>query len=131
MENGVYILKQLPTLRVADAVRHQLETLCADLIATKHDLVHEIHEVSELAVKSPGDPAIKTGTNRICQWINEANGTFKAGVDAVHEAMARGEVDGLLSLLLTESGVNILRATPSLFSFESDPKSSGQDHGLA
>lgn len=112
MENGTYILKQLPTLQMPDGLRQQLEALCAELLSTKHDLIHEIHEVSELAVTSPDDPAIRTAIDRMCQWINEANGTFKTGVDAVHEAMARGEVDGLLLLLLTESGVNILRATP-------------------
>lgn len=130
MENGSYILKQLPSLEMPGELRQQLEALCEELLSTKHDLIHEIHELYELAVKSPGDPAIREGIDRMCQWINGANGTFKAGVDAVHEAMARGEVDGLLSLLLTESGVNILRATPSLPSFESGPKSNGQDHGL-
>ena len=112
MENGTYILKQLPSLEMPGELRRQLESLCGNLIGTKHDLIHEIHELSQLAVKSPGDPAIREGIDRMCQWINESNGTFKAGVDAVYEAMNAGEVDGLLSLLLTESGVNILRATP-------------------
>ena len=43
MENGSYIVKQLPSLRMPDAVRHRLEALCAELIGTKHDLIHEIH----------------------------------------------------------------------------------------
>ena len=118
MENGSYILKQLPSLQMPDALRQQLEALCQELISTKHDLVHEIHEISELAVKTPGDPAIRERIDRICQWINGDNLSFKTGVDAVHEAMARGEVDGLLSLLLTESGVNILNACPTMPDFD-------------
>jgi len=120
MENGSYILKELPALRVPDALRHQLETLCTDLIGTKHDLIHEIHEVHELTMTSPDASAIRDGVERMCQWIDEANMQFKDGVDAARQATDAGGADGLLSLLLMESGINILNASPSMPAFEED-----------
>jgi hypothetical protein len=87
MENGAYILKELPTLRMPDALRRQLETLCTDLIGTKHNLIHEIHE---LTMASPGASAIRSGVQRMCQWINEANMQFKDGVDATRRATDAG-----------------------------------------
>lgn len=120
MENSSYILKELPALRMPDALRHQLETLCTDLIGTKHDLIHEIHEVHELTMTSPDASTIRDGVKRMCQWIDEANMQFNDGVDAARQAADAGEADGLLSLLLMESGVNILNATPTRPDFELD-----------
>ncbi len=127
MENSSYILKQLPSLQMPDVLRRQLETLCSDLIGTKHDLVHEIHEVDELTMTSPGASAIRNGVERMCQWIDEANMQFKDGVETVHEAVITGEVEGLLSLLLTESGINILNATPTRPDFEEAADSDAED----
>lgn len=127
MENGSYILKELPALRMPDAVRHQLETLCTDLIGTKHDLIHEIHEVHELTMASPDASAIRSGVERMCQWIDEANMQFKDGVDAARQATDAGEADGSLSLLLMESGVNILNATPTRPDLELDADTEPDD----
>jgi hypothetical protein len=131
MENGSYILKELPALRMPDAVRHQVETLCADLIATKHDLIHEIHEVHELTMTTPDASAIRSGVERMRQWIDEANMQFKDGVDAARQAADAGEADGLLSLLLMESGVSILNATPTRPDFESDADTDDEEEDAA
>jgi hypothetical protein len=114
MENGSYIRRELPSLRMSDALRKQLETLCAELIGTKHDLIHEIHESHELAITSPDSPTIRDAVGRMCQWINEAAMSFRCAVEAVQKASETGEADDLLPLLLMESGVNILNATPSM-----------------
>jgi hypothetical protein len=127
MENGSYILRELPSLRMSDALRQQLETLCAELIGTKHDLIHEIHESHELATTSPDSPTIRDAVGRMCQWINEANMSYRDAVEAVQKGTGAGEADGLLSMLLMESGVNILNATPSRPDFEEVADTDAED----
>jgi hypothetical protein len=113
MQNGSYILNELPPLRMTDALRKKIEALCISLIDSKHDLIHEIFEIDELVTSTPESPAITEGIERMRQWIFMATMSFHDCVKDVQRAVELGEADGLLSLLLTESAVNILNMVPS------------------
>jgi hypothetical protein len=127
MANGSYILKELPSLRMPDALRKKLETLCNELIGTKHDLLHEIFEVDDLMAATPDSSSIRQRIERMNQWIHASNMQFKDAVEAVREVTRTGDADGLLSLLLTESGINILNAVPQMPTMGTDDDSDDQE----
>jgi hypothetical protein len=110
MENGSFIRKELPSLRMPDALRQKLDVLCESLIGTKYDLIHEVYGIDELLDGSPESPAIAQGVERIRQWIFESNMEFNDCAKEVQRAMELGEADALLSILIMESGTNILSA---------------------
>lgn len=68
MENGAFIQKELPSLRMPDALRQKLDALCENLIGTKHDLIDEIFEIGGLLDDSPESPAIEQGIKRRVYW---------------------------------------------------------------
>jgi predicted DNA-binding protein len=111
MENGAFIQKQLPSLRMPDALRQKLDAFCENLIGTKHDLIHEIFEIDGLLDDSPENLAIAQGIERIRQWVFESIMEIDDCVNEVQRAVGLGEADGLLSILLMESGRNILSVT--------------------
>lgn len=113
MENGAYIQKELPPLRMPAGLRQRLEQLCANLISTKHDLLHEIVEAREIVDSTPNSPAIAERTERIRRWIVTAITEFHQCIKAARQVVDQGEADGLLCLLLTESASNILHAVPA------------------
>jgi hypothetical protein len=114
MENSDYIRKELPFLRMPETLRERITSLCDALISTKHDLMHEIFEVSELLERSPESPVIWNTIRQMRGWISESVMDFHAIVLAVREAVDEGEADGVLSLLVQESGVNILQTMACL-----------------
>lgn len=114
MANGSYILNELPSLRMPDALREKLEVLCNELIGTKHDLIHEIFEVDELMAETPDSSCIRQRIDRMNQWMLEANMRFKDTVEATHEAVSAGNSDFVISILLMESSINILNAVPQM-----------------
>jgi hypothetical protein len=111
MENGAYMRKELPSLRMPDALRQKFDALCESLIGTKHDLIHEIFEIDGLLDDSPESPAIAQGIERMRQWITMSAIELHDCAVEVQRAVGLGEADGLLSILLFESGSNILSVT--------------------
>jgi hypothetical protein len=112
LENGSYILKELPSLRMPDALREQIETLCGELISMKHDLVHEVYEVEELIAFIKANSVIVSHLKMMDGWLDEITVSYKECVDCVRAAVTNGEADPLLKLLLEESGCNILLSMP-------------------
>lgn len=113
MENGSYILKELPSLTMPDDLREKLDALCASLIGTKHDVIHEIFEIDELLTTTPESPSIARSIERVRHWILGEVDSFNGGVAQVQEAVQEGIADPSLQLLLMESGLNILKTIPT------------------
>lgn len=116
MENATYILKELPPLDMPDSLRKQIETLCAGLITTKHDLIHEIDELDEFLVSKTYQ--IEPWMDRIRRWIIEQMASVDQCIQDVTEAVGRGTADSLVSMLLMESACNILNAAPAVLGIE-------------
>jgi len=111
MENAAYIQKELPDLEMPDSLRIQIEKLCTDLIGTKHDLIHEIHELDGLLESAPDQ--IEPWVERIRGWIAGQVNSVDECVTAVNEAASCGAVPFTVAMLVMESAANILNATPA------------------
>ncbi len=48
MQNAIYVQKELPNVRMSDALRRQAGEICGQLIGTKHDLITELFDLDEL-----------------------------------------------------------------------------------
>jgi hypothetical protein len=84
-------------------VRASIESLCADWIGTKHDVVHELGELNEV-------PNIEDRIRRIMSWLGEDMVKLQEQVRKL-EALATSEPRFRLAYLLVgESGGNTLRS---------------------
>ncbi len=111
MENAAYIQKELPGLEMPDSLRIQIEKLCTDLIGTKHDLIHEIHELDDLLETAPDH--IEPWVERIREWIIGQVRSVDECVAAVNAAASTGAAPFTVAILIMESAANILNATPA------------------
>lgn len=113
MQNAAYIQKELPSLTMPDPLRAKIMAACDELIGTKHDLIHDVFEISELMENSPEPAELGRRVESIKGMIFEATMTFHDCVRSVPDAIKAGHADALVSILLTESGFNILNAVPT------------------
>ena len=103
MSNADYIQKELPKVELPTDIRASVESLCADWIGTKHDVVHELDELKESS-------NIEERIRRIMSWLGEDMVKLQEQVRNL-EALARSEDRFKLAYLLVgESGGNILRS---------------------
>ncbi len=56
LTNASYIQKELPNVKMPDALLATTEDLCSEFIGTKHDSVSELSELDEL-LDAPEPPA--------------------------------------------------------------------------
>ncbi len=52
MSNAAYIQTELPSLTLPEGMSEQITVLCDSLIATKHDVISELFELSEVVESS-------------------------------------------------------------------------------
>jgi hypothetical protein len=118
MSNAAYILDELPSLKVPQSQRIRIESVCNQLISTKHDVVHELHEIDEMENHGSIAAALPR-IQSIHAWISEDMDTVHCLVESL---MQEFDDDGvsLAALLVTESAANILvRYTAMLDKLES------------
>jgi hypothetical protein len=113
MQNGAYIQEELPSLTMPDALRQSLQELCANLISTKHDIIHEIHEADDLLKSDPDSGLLDLNLTNIRNWILESVGEMNQGVEAIQRAVTEGQADGILFMLVAESAMNVLHTLPA------------------
>lgn len=103
MSNADYVQKELPTVELPTDIRASIESLCADWIGTKHDVIHELDELQESS-------NIEDRIRRIMTWLGEDMAKLQEQVRRL-EALATAEDRYRLAYLLVgESGGNILRS---------------------
>ena len=112
LENAAYIQKELPALDMPESLRTQIVELCAGLIATKHDLIHELGELDGFLESAPYQ--IEPWMERLHRWIRESVVSIDRCVQAVDEAVTNGTASDLVLMLVMESATNIMDAIPSL-----------------
>jgi len=112
MENATYIKKELPSLTMPDALRAQITATCDGLIGTKFDLISATFDILELMDSSPDNASLGRRMESIRGMIDEEKMAFHACVLSATDAIKTGDADALVSLLLTESGLNILTSAP-------------------
>lgn len=121
MQNAAYIQKEIPSLEMPDALRVTIGELCDELIGTKHDLIHEIHEIEPLITSDPDSAQVQHGIASIRQWTAETVGSINHGIAEIQEAVAKGSATPMLGMLVMESAVNILNAIPGFPETEEEP----------
>lgn len=103
MSNADYVQKELPTVELPTDLRASVESLCADWVGTKHDVIHELDELQESS-------NIEDRIRRIMSWLGEDMVKLQEQVRRL-EALATAEDRYRLAYLLVgESGGNILRS---------------------
>lgn len=103
MSNAAYVQKELPSVDLPVDVRASIESLCADWIGTKHDVIHELDELKE---SSNIDDRIR----RIMSWLGEDVVKLQDQVRRLETLATSEDQYRLAYLLVGESGGNILRS---------------------
>ncbi len=103
MSNADYVQKELPNVELPTDIRASVESLCTDWIGTKHDVVHELGELSE-------SPNIEDRIRRIMSWLGEDMVKLQEQVRKLEVLATTEDRYKLAYLLVGESGGNILRS---------------------
>lgn len=103
MSNAAYVQKELPSVELPVDVRASIESLCADWIGTKHDVIHELDELKE---SSNIDDRIR----RIMRWLGEDVVKLQDQVRRLETLATSEDQYRLAYLLIGESGGKILRS---------------------
>jgi hypothetical protein len=103
MENAAYVQRELPNVNLPLEIQADVESLCSELIGTKHDVFHELGELKECA-------NLEDRVRRIMWWISEAVVKLREMVERL-DALAKSDSRyGTAYLLVAESGTNILKS---------------------
>jgi hypothetical protein len=109
LENASYIQKQLPNVRMNDALRQQTQQVCTSLIGTKYDIISELSELDEL-LGSASESVILSRVDRIVQWLQEGITRTHGLVLALETASKQDPACAGAYILASESATNILVA---------------------
>lgn len=103
MSNASYIQNELANVQLPDDARTNVEKLCSDWIGTKHDVMHELGELTEQG--NIGDRV-----RRIMSWLSEDVVNLQQQVRELERLANSDERFKLAYLLVGESGGNVLRS---------------------
>ncbi len=109
LENVAYIEKELPAIELDATLREQINSICATLIGTKHDLVSELFELDALR-KGPSISEKQARVMRIVNGVREDLLTLHEVVTALGVVGSDAPQAGLAYPLVAESAVNVLVA---------------------
>jgi hypothetical protein len=110
LESALFIARELPALRLSDALRKQVQEACGGLTATKHDIDTEVEELWELLATGAGQPAAARRLERMHRWLGEDVARMHTLVTALEEASSQDAALSAAYVLVAESAVNILES---------------------
>ncbi len=111
LSNALYVLDELPNVKMSDGLRKRTQDVCNGLIGTKHDLITELFDLDDLVATEATDAQVGERVERIVQWAFEDLRKLHEVVTALDEASKRDDLEfGSASLLVMESAGNILQA---------------------
>jgi len=114
MSNATYIQQELPTLELPVDLRARIEAVCDSLIGTKHDVISELFELTELIKTGIPDEKLAEKKERIVVWLGESIRELHETVLNLSEQCGADERYFSIFLLLVESATNILNAFNSV-----------------
>lgn len=125
MGNATYIQTELPKLTLPEGTAEKIGALCEHLIATKHDVISELFELSEVSESSASPEEITKRVERIIQWLWETILEMNEVVQSLQTASDADEQIFTSWLLVVESANNILepfnRASEAADALQSAP----------
>jgi hypothetical protein len=107
LENATYIEKELGSLDIPEPIRVAILEVCSSLNGTKHDVVHELGELSDLLGSSTSE-VIPDRVRRIMAWLSEDVSKLHALVKSLEALTSEDKRMGIAYLLVAESATNIL-----------------------
>jgi hypothetical protein len=108
MSNAAYIQTELPNLTPPEGTKEKIAALCESLIATKHDVISELFELSEVSEASSSQSNIVKRVEMIIQWLGETIMEMHQVVQSL-QTVSESDVQFFGSwLLVVESANNIL-----------------------
>jgi hypothetical protein len=110
--NANYILRELPGIEVPAELRPKIESVCQNLISTKHDVITEIGELAELADKGASETNLIDKMEMTGSWLMESIQEMHELVQEVEQLVARDPHYDLLFFLIIESAANIATSRP-------------------
>jgi|GEM_PF-1418623 len=107
LENVTYIEKELGSLDIPEPIRVAILEVCSSLNGTKHDVVHELGELSDLLGSSTSE-VIPDRVRRIMAWLSEDVSKLHGLVKSLEALTSEDKRMGIAYLLVAESATNIL-----------------------
>jgi len=108
LENGTYIERELPNVRMDEAVLAAANELCSQLVGTKHDIIHELSELDDLLNDGATDERIVSAVALIIRWLWDDIHRMHQLVTTLRVAADRDPECVSAHILVAESAVNIL-----------------------
>ena len=106
--------RSINCLAWSNQIRIQIESMCASLISTKHDVISELFELAELSATSSSPSELIPAADRIVEWFQEAIGEMKQVVQSLQASAQTNVGVDLCFVLIAESAINILSAWNSV-----------------
>jgi hypothetical protein len=110
LANAQYVLGELPNVKVSQGLRTQIREVCEALVGTRHDLITELFDLSDLVATDASDEQVGERVERIKQWAREDIAKLVDVVTALEEECKRDPGVELTHLLVMESTGNIRQA---------------------
>lgn len=107
LENATYIEKELGTLDIPEPILGDIREVCTSLNGTKHDVVHELGELSDL-LDSSSSQLVPDRVRRVMSWLSEDVSKLNGLVKSLEPLTKEDKRIGIAYLLVAESATNIL-----------------------
>jgi len=110
LQEADFIEENLPEEELPEDLLAETKAICAALISTKHDVMHELMEMGELASKNPDADKVRDYAKRIREWLIADVPRMDKLVKAVQAASQTNSDYAGASLLITEAMAHVLLA---------------------
>lgn len=108
LENATFIENELPNVQMDGSTRAATLALCSQLVGTKHDIFHELHELDDLIDTEAGEDRITRKAAMIVRWLGQDVTQMQELVTTLEAAAAKDSACQGAYILVAESAGNIL-----------------------
>jgi len=105
MEAGAYIQRELPNIQLLPTQREAADRVCAELSATKHDVMSEIFELRDLVEQGDETQVMQT-IDLTLSWMMEAVQQLREITDTLQTAAIENPEFRAAFILFAESFMN-------------------------
>lgn len=109
-EGARFVEKELPNVRMAEALRVRTSQVCRQLVSTRYDIVTELADFYEPVKGKTRTQVMRMRVERIDRWLFEYLPEMNEIVQALATAAQGGHDDGGAYILVAETAAGILGA---------------------
>lgn len=107
MEAGAYIRRELPNIQLPPTQREAADRVCAELSATKHDVMSEIFELRDMLEQGDENQVFQT-IDLALRWLMETLQQLRGITDTLQTAVIENPDFRAAFILFAESFMNIV-----------------------